>query len=552
MKKVLIIILSLSFFFSCEIKGVSSHSKEESKTLTYILKSDNNAFHAIKYCGYTLIDSISYNDEHYFLIGCPQSQSISFILEKLNDFCKVDWIELEQKRNLFDENSGFEFPTYFNSYQSFYDVSHLRETITKFGFGTYLPTVVIIDTGLNLKHIEFSDPQFFSGYSCYRRSEDGTTTLINSLETITLDGEAYNGVSSFEKMSNETNWDGNPKEGHGSHVAGIVAGYKKMLGSCGGHCNVIGYKTFANDKTGKGLSSSGGNYSVYSALLHYLSQKTDGKTAVVNMSFGALSPSKFEAEVLSIAVKNNLLLVAATGNQSKLECEFPATFNYVMAVTAANWDGSVTSFSSRNPTASVSAVGKNVFSVKGSSNDEYCYMEGTSMATPFVAGCAAYLLSLAPTLTVGELRTIIEDGAQDKGEMGHDSQYGYGLVDLLNSAKMAVEHQKYIDSAGVSGSAIKSRYSSLPVSVFVYKEVLVSGVAEKVPLVGNIIYLYKIDKSDSSKFNFYSVGVVQNDGFCSFPLLEEGSYRFALQNSYLEFDFDFSAPLTNLELQVAP
>ena len=223
-----------------------------------------------------------------------------------------------------------------------------------------------------------------------------------------------------------------------------------------------------------------------------------------------------------------------------------------MCVTAANWDGSVAGFSSQNPTASVSAVGKNVFSVKGGSNDGYCYMEGTSMATPYVTGLAAYLLTLAPSLSVGELRTIIEDGATDKGDVGQDPQYGYGLVDVYNSAAMATEHQKYIDTSGVEGTLVTSRYYEATVSVYVYKEVNQSSLTQKVAQTGTVAYLYKTDSPTAGSFTFYSVGVVQKDGLCTFAMLEEGSYRLAVGTNYLEFDLDFTNPLVDLELKIEP
>ena len=62
----------------------------------------------------------------------------------------------------------------------------------------------------------------------------------------------------------------------------------------------------------------------------------------------------------------------------------------------------------------------------GTSN--YDYYDGTSMATPHVAGVAALVWSYFPTCTAAQMRTSLQLGALDLGTTGRDVKYGYGLV----------------------------------------------------------------------------------------------------------------------------
>ena len=59
---------------------------------------------------------------------------------------------------------------------------------------------------------------------------------------------------------------------------------------------------------------------------------------------------------------------------------------------------------------------------------DYARFMGTSMAAPHVTGVAALLWSARPSLTAGEVRSLMERTALDLGERGHDARYGHGLV----------------------------------------------------------------------------------------------------------------------------
>lgn len=68
-----------------------------------------------------------------------------------------------------------------------------------------------------------------------------------------------------------------------------------------------------------------------------------------------------------------------------------------------------------------------------SSGSYFTDMNGTSGAAPHVAGAAALVLSVNPTLTAAEVQTILQNNADDKGAAGWDSQFGWGRLNAYQS-----------------------------------------------------------------------------------------------------------------------
>ncbi|WP_444920329.1 S8 family serine peptidase [Microbulbifer sp. CnH-101-G] len=77
--------------------------------------------------------------------------------------------------------------------------------------------------------------------------------------------------------------------------------------------------------------------------------------------------------------------------------------------------------------------------------NDYAYFNGTSMATPHVAGVAALVWSHYPNCSNSEIRTALQATAEDLGDSGRDNAYGYGLV----QAKAAFD---YLAANGCTGS----------------------------------------------------------------------------------------------------
>ncbi len=81
----------------------------------------------------------------------------------------------------------------------------------------------------------------------------------------------------------------------------------------------------------------------------------------------------------------------------------------------------------------------------GTGPADYYVMQGTSMASPIAAGVGALILDKNPTWTPAQVRHALESTATDKGTLGRDDTYGWGLIDAyaaVNSSLPALESYK--------------------------------------------------------------------------------------------------------------
>lgn len=195
--------------------------------------------------------------------------------------------------------------------------------------------------------------------------------------------------------------DNNPMDdnGHGTHVAGIVAAENNNIGSVGVayNCKVMCLKA---------AQSSG--YLNNSDIAEAVQYAYMNGASVINMSFGGSSVSLVVEETLESAY-NQCVLVASAGNDSlcnNLEHNkehdvgilYPAALTYVIGVMSCDASGnSVSSFSNYDHTAhdtveyEVYACGEDISSTWP--NGKYSVLNGTSMAAPVVSGMAALLRS---------------------------------------------------------------------------------------------------------------------------------------------------------------
>jgi subtilisin family serine protease len=102
-----------------------------------------------------------------------------------------------------------------------------------------------------------------------------------------------------------------------------------------------------------------------------------------------------------------------------------------VAVASHDEGGDVSWFSTRGAYVDVSAPGSGIVSTY--KDGRWSYMSGTSMASPHVAGAAAVLLAAEPALTPAQLRARIVSSAADRGPIGHDTSFGWGLMDLASA-----------------------------------------------------------------------------------------------------------------------
>ncbi len=268
--------------------------------------------------------------------------------------------------------------------------------------------------------------------------------------------------------------------GHGTHVASIAAG-----DGVGGP-NAAKNRGVAPDASlygAKVLNSAGsGAASDIIAAIGWCAGQAG--VDIINLSLGGLNSSDGKDALSTatncaadpgwtipgttppVACPNTgltpkvVVLAAGNAGPAQYQISSPAAAERPITVAAvAAWSAptnihrkGLAAFSSRGPTQDervkpdISAPGVNITAAKAGENEAYITFNGTSMATPFVAGTAALILDANPGLTPQEVKDLLHSTAQYRGEPNPQNKnidWGWGLVDVFAAVAQA---------AGVVGS----------------------------------------------------------------------------------------------------
>ena len=248
--------------------------------------------------------------------------------------------------------------------------------------------VAVLDTGVDWSHLSLSN-NIWSNI---------TEISGNSIDD---DGNGYiDDVRGWDFAYNDNN--PNDVDGHGTHVAGIVA-------SVAPDVLIMPVKVLGDDGSGSTTNIAAG-----------IRYAADNGANVINMSLGGGGVSPEINNAIDYATARGTLVVMAAGNAGGSSPEQPGAYaaEHGLVVGAIDSNGNIASFSNRAGSAPqdyngdglafpsyVTAAGVNVYStIPGGSFASY---SGTSMAAPHVAGAAAIVMGASPSLSPTEVADII-------------------------------------------------------------------------------------------------------------------------------------------------
>jgi serine protease AprX len=264
-------------------------------------------------------------------------------------------------------------------------------------------------------------------------------SAMNNLNVIS----EYDFVQKDNNTANEAN-DAFDQDSHGTATMSLVGGFKKdtLVSSAFNADFILGKTEYVPTETnveednwvaaiewmelqGVDIVSSSLGYSTFDlGQKSYVYGDMDGRTATTS-------------KAAVIAMRKGVVVVNAMGNEAQTSWHFltsPADADSIVSVGAVNTNGTVTSFSSPGPTIDgrtkpdVSAQGVFVFAaVPSTSKSMYTTgFNGTSAATPLVAGVAALILSAHPELTPVQVRDALRTTANNANSPNYT--VGWGIV----------------------------------------------------------------------------------------------------------------------------
>jgi len=218
-------------------------------------------------------------------------------------------------------------------------------------------------------------------------------------------------------------------QGHGTHVAGTIAqttNNGKGVAGVAPEATILPVKVLS--KWGFGTSSwiaSGIDYAV------------DNGADVINLSLGGGYSSVIH-NAIKKARAEGVIVIAAAGNSGKRGVGYPGALEETIGVSATGPDGKRSFYSSYGKGVDIAAPGGDKRkagggilqdTIDGKGGHVYAEFQGTSMATPHVAGAAAILLSRgAPS---DQVERILLESARGDGTW--NEEYGHGQLDLASA-----------------------------------------------------------------------------------------------------------------------
>jgi subtilisin family serine protease len=234
----------------------------------------------------------------------------------------------------------------------------------------------------------------------------------------------------------------NDEHGHGTHVAGTIAQ------ATDNGIGVAGVAPKASILPVRVLDANGGgdNNDVAEGIIWAV----DHGANIINMSLGSSSSSEVVADAVAYAYEKGVTVVCATGNDGFSDfVSYPAALPTPIAVGAVDANSKVTFYSNQGREIDIVAPGGDtgadvnndgmedgvVQETRMNGEWSYFFLQGTSMATPHVAGVAALVHANGVT-DPDAIYKVLTKSANDLGARGWDTTYGYGMVDPVAALEM--------------------------------------------------------------------------------------------------------------------
>lgn len=272
------------------------------------------------------------------------------------------------------------------------------------------------------------------------RGKGAVVAVIDTGVTQARDFKQTTFTAGYDFVNKKTNADDD--HGHGTHVAGTIAE------STNNNEGVAGIAFEATIMPLKVLSAEGSGTSA--DIADAIRFAADKGANIINMSLGSAYPSDVIHEACKYARKKGVTIVCAAGNSFREGVGYPAAFPECIAVSSVGPSGKLSKFSSWGKQVAIAAPGGDMIDSKDpkdgilqntvySGQDDYFAFQGTSMASPHVAGAAALAYSQG-TKDPAKIKDLLQKTAS-KPKENNTKKYGAGILNVGKlTAKGAAEN----------------------------------------------------------------------------------------------------------------
>lgn len=243
----------------------------------------------------------------------------------------------------------------------------------------------------------------------------------------------------YNFVSNNT--DASDDHGHGTHVAGTIAQ------STNNGKGVAGIAPEASIMPLKVLNKNG--YGNLTDIAEAIKWAADNGANVINMSLGGGGRNQVMEDAVKYAQKKGVVVVAAAGNENRNRASYPAYYKDVVSVASYGPKGSRAFYSNYGDGVRISAPGgddragmgekgkilQNTIKIQKPGQEEYAYYQGTSMASPHVAGVSALIIS-SGVKDPNKVIDILYKSAR-KVDSDPKNEFGAGKLNAENAVLMA-------------------------------------------------------------------------------------------------------------------
>lgn len=303
------------------------------------------------------------------------------------------------------------------------------------------PTVAVVDMGLDYSHPELKDQIYKNEVECDNGNLQPGTREDRDKNGLPGDCMGWNFAATdrlFDALPTDD-------KGHGTHVSGIIAAKRDNDIGIAGVSDKI--KILPIRVTGRVDETSEKERLIIRAASRRIAKgifyAVHRKVDVINLSLGwpkAMNTNYLYRAIMS-AIQNDVIIVAAAGNNNSPANIFPCAYREVVCVGSVDVDGKVSAFSNHGAEVDILAPGDQIVSTIPTefiplklNLQGYDIMSGTSQAAPYVSAAAALIKASNPEINSTEVQRRLFDSALERKDQEKSM---HGLLQLDKAFRFA-------------------------------------------------------------------------------------------------------------------